>query len=276
MFLLFEIGGGMLADVLLISAPKITEKTFQKCRAFIDKNQKEGKTVYWSPFDELDKDLLLVRAVKELAVCWTHYDGFDTNFVLGLGAFLFTAKHFKKSIKVVNPEDIVQSCGDAGPETNKIAKMLYDINWQNCLGAARRAMARSMCGRGRVGAVIVKNGHIKSTGFNFCQAFTKDNKCKRIHCQRGEKQQLCGTVHAEIAATLNIRRQRSPKDYERCRMPLTPSLQVTHSLFSPMERAALRGSTLIFSGHSYCCDVCREWCGLLGIEIYGDPLYKTA
>ncbi|MFX0001844.1 MAG: cytidine/deoxycytidylate deaminase family protein [Candidatus Hodarchaeota archaeon] len=60
---------------------------------------------------------------------------------------------------------------------------------------------RSTCIKRKVGAVLVKNSHILSTGyngvpsgFNHCTSDT----CVRKNLQTGEKPELCRGVHAEI------------------------------------------------------------------------------
>ena len=60
---------------------------------------------------------------------------------------------------------------------------------------------RSTCTKRKVGAVLVKDSHIISTGFNGAPAGFKhctSELCVRQNLKSGEKPELCRGVHAEI------------------------------------------------------------------------------
>jgi dCMP deaminase len=64
------------------------------------------------------------------------------------------------------------------------------------------ASTRTTCMRRRVGAVLVKDGHIVSTGYNGAPRGLKH--CEEVGCVRqkmnipsGQRQELCRAVHAE-------------------------------------------------------------------------------
>lgn len=72
---------------------------------------------------------------------------------------------------------------------------------------AMLAAERSTCLRHNVGAIIVKNKHIISTGYNGAPAKTKD--CTELGCLRdelkipsGTQQEICRAVHAEQNAII--------------------------------------------------------------------------
>lgn len=60
---------------------------------------------------------------------------------------------------------------------------------------------RSTCIRRSVGAVLVKDSHILSTGYNGAPSGFKHCtpiSCMRVNLKTGEKPELCRGVHAEI------------------------------------------------------------------------------
>ena len=60
---------------------------------------------------------------------------------------------------------------------------------------------RSTCVRRSVGAVLVKDSHILSTGYNGAPSGFKHctpATCMRVNLKTGEKPELCRGVHAEI------------------------------------------------------------------------------
>lgn len=60
---------------------------------------------------------------------------------------------------------------------------------------------RSTCIKRKVGAVLVKNSHIISTGYNGAPSGLKhctEETCVRKNLKSGEKPELCRGVHAEI------------------------------------------------------------------------------
>jgi dCMP deaminase len=60
---------------------------------------------------------------------------------------------------------------------------------------------RSTCIRRSVGAVLVKDSHILSTGYNGAPSGFKHctpETCMRMNLETGEKPELCKGVHAEI------------------------------------------------------------------------------
>lgn len=82
------------------------------------------------------------------------------------------------------------------------------------LGIAEAVAARSTCLRRQYGAVIVKDGVIKSTGYNGSPRNLPNcnevGSCWRaVHnIPHGERYEMCQAVHAEVNAIINA----SPED----------------------------------------------------------------
>lgn len=82
------------------------------------------------------------------------------------------------------------------------------------LGIAEAVAARSTCIRRQYGAVIVKDGVIKSTGYNGSPRNLPNcnevGSCWRtVHnIPHGERYEMCQAVHAEVNAIINA----SPED----------------------------------------------------------------
>ncbi len=78
---------------------------------------------------------------------------------------------------------------------NRISKDDYFMRIANVISQ------RSTCIKRKVGAVLVKESHIISTGYNGAPSgfkhCTKDT-CVRMNLKSGEKPELCRGVHAEI------------------------------------------------------------------------------
>ncbi|MFX1316871.1 MAG: cytidine/deoxycytidylate deaminase family protein [Promethearchaeota archaeon] len=78
---------------------------------------------------------------------------------------------------------------------NRVSKDYYFMK------IAEVVSLRSTCIKRKVGAVLVKDSHILSTGYNGAPAglihCTKDT-CVRKNLESGEKPELCRGVHAEI------------------------------------------------------------------------------
>ena len=77
------------------------------------------------------------------------------------------------------------------------------------LGIAEAVAKRSTCIRRQYGAVIVKDGVIKSTGYNGAPRGS-ENCCDKGECYReahhiphGEQYEKCQAVHAEMNAIIN-------------------------------------------------------------------------
>jgi len=87
-------------------------------------------------------------------------------------------------------------------------KIIQRPSWdQYFLKLAMLVAERSTCRRHNVGAIIVKNKHVLSTGYNGAPASTKD--CLELGCLRdelkipsGTQQQVCRAVHAEQNAII--------------------------------------------------------------------------
>lgn len=81
------------------------------------------------------------------------------------------------------------------------------------LDMAEVALERSTCLRKKWGAVIVKNDEIISTGYNGAPRGRKNcidlNFCKReeMHIPRGERYEMCRSVHAEANAIISASRK---------------------------------------------------------------------
>jgi dCMP deaminase len=81
------------------------------------------------------------------------------------------------------------------PENSRISKDQYFMK------IAEVVKLRSTCLRRSVGAVLVKDSHILSTGYNGAPSGFKHctpETCMRVNLQTGEKPELCRGVHAEI------------------------------------------------------------------------------
>ncbi|MEJ2294857.1 MAG: dCMP deaminase family protein [Candidatus Lokiarchaeota archaeon] len=80
-------------------------------------------------------------------------------------------------------------------ENSRISKDQYFMK------IAEVVKLRSTCLRRSVGAVLVKNSHILSTGYNGAPSGFKhctSTTCMRVNLKTGEKPELCRGVHAEI------------------------------------------------------------------------------
>lgn len=81
------------------------------------------------------------------------------------------------------------------------------------LGIARAVLERSDCLRRRYGAVIVNNDEIVSTGYNGAprggESCMDYGKCYReqLGIPKGQRYELCRTVHAEQNAIISASRQ---------------------------------------------------------------------
>lgn len=81
------------------------------------------------------------------------------------------------------------------------------------LNIAETVTKRSTCLRKAFGAVIVKNDEIVSTGYNGAPRGRKNcsdiGKCIRneLNIPRGERYELCRSVHAEANAIISASRQ---------------------------------------------------------------------
>lgn len=81
------------------------------------------------------------------------------------------------------------------PNTSRISKDNYFMK------IAEVVKLRSTCIRRNVGAVLVKDSHILSTGYNGAPSGFKhctSETCLRRDLKPGEKPELCRGVHAEI------------------------------------------------------------------------------
>jgi len=79
--------------------------------------------------------------------------------------------------------------------TNRISKDEYFMKIANVISQ------RSTCIKRKVGAVLVKDSHIISTGYNGAPSGFKhctEETCVRQNLKSGEKPELCRGVHAEI------------------------------------------------------------------------------
>lgn len=80
------------------------------------------------------------------------------------------------------------------------------INKQAWLFTLVEAVAmRSTCIRRQIGAIIVRNNQILSTGYNGAPSQVEDCLtlgCNRLHCESGTHHELCRAVHAEQNAII--------------------------------------------------------------------------
>ena len=90
---------------------------------------------------------------------------------------------------------------------NRVDKINYYLDM------AEVALERSTCLRKKWGAVIVKNDEIIATGYNGAPRGRKNcidlNYCKReeMHIPRGERYEMCRSVHAETNAIISASRK---------------------------------------------------------------------
>lgn len=264
-------------DVFFISpVRKLSEKTRKACEEYVAECEKKGERVHWPLRDtKQDAGSLAIctqnnRGIIRATRAALYYDPDSQGSLFDIGMWFMEWKRFKKPIAIVNPEDIT-----ATPHKS-FANLLLEIHEGNLWRAVRderlRALHAHTCGRGAVSAGVVKNRHLISLGHNTCRAMRKGG-CKRYGMPAGCQQELCGTVHAEVAATLNIRKERSQGDWGRCMMPLWLTQDLLVVTFTQGERSLLEGAELYFSGHHYSCGACREWCRALHITVKGDPLF---
>lgn len=69
------------------------------------------------------------------------------------------------------------------------------------MNLAEVVATRSTCLRRNIGAVLVKDNHLVSTGYNGPVKGSKHcETCRREHIPSGERQELCSAVHAEANA----------------------------------------------------------------------------
>lgn len=90
---------------------------------------------------------------------------------------------------------------------NRVDKINYYLD------IAEVALERSTCLRKKWGAIIVKNDEIIATGYNGAPRGRKNcidlNYCKRenMHIPRGERYEMCRSVHAEANAIISAPRK---------------------------------------------------------------------
>ena len=90
---------------------------------------------------------------------------------------------------------------------NRVDKINYYLD------IAEVALERSTCLRKKWGAIIVKNDEIIATGYNGAPRGRKNcidlNYCKRenMHIPRGERYEMCRSVHAEANAIISAQRK---------------------------------------------------------------------
>ena len=90
---------------------------------------------------------------------------------------------------------------------NRVDKINYYLDM------AEVALERSTCLRRKWGAVIVKNDEIIATGYNGAPRGRKNcidlNYCMRekMHIPRGERYEMCRSVHAEANAIISAARK---------------------------------------------------------------------
>ena len=115
-------------------------------------------------------------------------------------------------------------------KTTKKEKIVKDerMSWDEYfMGIAHLASKRSSCLRRSVGAVIVKDNHILSSGYNGAPAKTKH--CKEVGCLRqklnvpsGQRHELCRGLHAEQNAFLQAALYGIPLQGAKMYITVTP------------------------------------------------------
>lgn len=145
---------------------------------------------------------------------------------------------------------------------------------------AREASQHSTCVKTKTGAVIVKNGKIISRGFNLCSPSgvkygESVKECPRMKIKTGANYELCGPVHAEVAACLNIWPERPAETLGGFAGHFQLTKSETQAAFSMRELRKLDGATLYLVGHYWACDNCVKFLESVGIpkeNIKFDPI----
>jgi len=106
---------------------------------------------------------------------------------------------------------------------NKCSEQYNKLNDKTCerpskhvyyLNIAKEVSTRSTCLRKKYGSVIVKNDTIISTGYNGSPRLTMNcidlGYCRReqMNIPRGERYELCRSVHSEMNAIINAEREK--------------------------------------------------------------------
>jgi hypothetical protein len=132
--------------------------------------------------------------------------------------------------------------------------------------------ACSTCLKQKNAALVIKNGKVLSEGFNLCAPHgTKYGEevhvCPRMNLKSGTGYELCGPIHAEVMAPLNIRKNRDPEEVAQfaSHLPFTPE-QIL-SAFTSDEKKKLKGATLFLAGHYWACEGCMRFINTLGMKI---------
>ena len=108
-----------------------------------------------------------------------------------------------------------KECYEQFKNLNSISKnVLRPSKIEYYLNIAREVSTRSTCLRRRYGAILVKNDSIISTGYNGSPRCTKNcidlGECRRekLNIPRGERYELCRSVHAEQNAIISASREK--------------------------------------------------------------------
>jgi deoxycytidylate deaminase len=147
--------------------------------------------------------------------------------------------------------------------------------------AARRTRRRSTCLKTQTAAVIVKHGRIIARHANICApegvVFGEMvPRCPRISVTTGAHYELCRSVHAEVAAALSVRKNRSAEDYAHFAAYLAPTVEEIRGAFTEEELDLLSGATLYLAGHYFACEHCVRFLEAVGItDIRFDPRSST-
>jgi dCMP deaminase len=113
---------------------------------------------------------------------------------------------------------------DAITDVNAVEKTIQSSETRNTrvskdeyyMALARTVSLRSTCKRRQVGAIIVSSGdHILSTGYNGAarnEPHCLNTGCERdrLHVPKGERYELCVSVHAEANAIIQAARGGAP------------------------------------------------------------------
>ena len=114
-------------------------------------------------------------------------------------------------------------CNNCSEQYNKLNNKLNDKIYERpskhlyYLKIAKEVSTRSTCLRKKYGSVIVKNDTIISTGYNGSPRLTANcidlGYCRReqMNIPRGERYELCRSVHSEMNAIINAEREKFNK-----------------------------------------------------------------
>jgi hypothetical protein len=134
----------------------------------------------------------------------------------------------------------------------------------------RASLRNSNCVKTKTAAAVVKDGVIISMGNNLCspngyQYGDVLQICPRMEIKTGQNYELCSPIHAEVMASLHIRRDRPQTELAEFAGHLVASEERIRAAFTEEELVQLRGAQLYLVGHYWACDGCVRFLSVVGI-----------